>query len=189
MNPCLCDLFRITEKRERFAKGLPVAFDMVRQRMPKSNPAVGILREHVILGFLQAEFGSDEVIVPEDGTERGHDVELCGEKLSIKTRTNAGGFKVIWTADSEYAQQEINEGYNPECDILLVNIHWNMNINSVFFIPMDVQDEVIGRLGRRNYLSSATGTNNRGIEIRTSAVTNLRNHERMDWARFCGQFK
>jgi len=61
-----------------------------------------------------------------------------------------------------------------------------MNINSVFFIPMDVQDEVIGRLGRRNYLSSATGTNNRGIEIRTSAVTNLRNHERtlsfaVDW--------
>ena len=56
MNPCLCDLFRITEKRERFAKGLPVAFDMVRQRMPKSNPAVGILREHVILVPYQSKF-------------------------------------------------------------------------------------------------------------------------------------
>ena len=57
MNYCMYDLFQNDEKRNRFAKGLPKAFDMVRKRMPKGNPAVGLLREHVIIGFFEAAFG------------------------------------------------------------------------------------------------------------------------------------
>ena len=41
MNHCLHDLFNTSEKRERFAKGLPDAFNMVGNRLP-SNPAVGL---------------------------------------------------------------------------------------------------------------------------------------------------
>ena len=67
MNSCLDDLFLIPEKRNRFAKGLPTAFEMVRQRMPKGNPATGILREHISIGFFVAEFGGDDVDVPEKG--------------------------------------------------------------------------------------------------------------------------
>jgi len=165
MNHCMYDLFQNDEKRNRFAKGLPKAFDIVRKRMPNGNPAVGLLREHVIIGFFEAAFGQARIEVPEDGTKRGYDVLLCGEKLSIKTRTNVGGFKVLWTVDNEYVRKEIKEGYFPESDILLVNIHWNTKRDSAFFIPVDVQEKVLEYYGRKNYLSSSTGSNNRGIGI------------------------
>ena len=176
MNRCLYELFLIPEKRERFAKGLPTAFDMVRRRMPPGNPAVGILREHVIVGFLEVEFGRSEISVPKDGVERGYDVELCGEKLSIKTRTGAGGFKILWTVDTDYVKRELREGHPPEHDILLVNIHWQKTANSVFYIPVEVQKNVLNSIGQNRYLSSATGTNNRGIEIQGMAAKLLRNH-------------
>ena len=107
MNNCFYDLFLIQEKRERFSDGLPMAFDMVRQRMPKGNPAVGILREHVIIGFFVAEFGEHNVSVPEKGNERSYDVILCGQELSVKTVTNNGGIKILWTVDTEQVQREI----------------------------------------------------------------------------------
>ena len=158
-------------------KDSPKAFDMVRKRMPKGNPAIGLLKEHVIIGFFEAAFGQARIDVPEDGTKRGYDVLLCGEKLSIKTRTNVGGFKVLWTVDNEYVRKEIKEGYFPESDILLVNIHWNTKRDCAFFIPVDVQEKVLEYYGRKNYLSSSTGSNNRGIGIQGSAVALLRNHK------------
>ncbi len=177
MNHCLLDLFCLENKRNKFAKGLPIAFDIVRQRMPKSNPAVGILREHVIVGFLESEFGKANVSVPEDGTKRGYDVVLCGEKLSIKTKTGAGGFKVLWTVDTDYVQRELDQGYSPDYDLLLVQIEWGKKADSVFYITSDVQHDVLNGIGQDYYLSSATGTNNRGIEVRSGAVTKLRNHQ------------
>lgn len=177
MNRCLYNLFQNPEKRNRFASGLPSAFEMVRQRMPKRNPAVGILREHVLIGFFEAEFGKDKVIVPEYGIERGYDVKLCGKKLSIKTMTGTGGFKILWTVDAASVKREIDEWYNPECDIFLVNIHWNKKKKSVFYIPLQVQKNIIEEMGRENYLWSATGTNNRGIEIRRTAVTRLQGYK------------
>ena len=80
MNSCLYELFLIPEKRNSFAKGIPTAFDMVRQRMQRGNPAIGILREHIIIGFFVAEFGADNVDVPEKGNERGYDVALCDSR-------------------------------------------------------------------------------------------------------------
>ena len=65
MNHCLADLFHNLEKRERFKTGLPFAFDMVRKKLPAGNPAVGILREHVVIGFFIAEYGGDHVHVPQ----------------------------------------------------------------------------------------------------------------------------
>ena len=176
MNPCLFDLFQTPAKRDRFAKGLPIAFDMVRQRMPRSNPAVGILREHVILGFFVAEFGKDRVIVPEQGNKRGYDVVLCDCELSIKTRTRDGAFKILWTVDTQMVEHEISNIYKPEHDLLLINIFWDMTRESVFYIPLSVQQSIYGELGYSRYLSSSTGTNNRGIEIRGSAVSKLKAH-------------
>lgn len=176
MNSCLYDLFQITEKRNRFAGGLPAAFDMVRQRMPKGNPAVGILREHVITGFFVAEFGENNVDTPERGNERSYDVVLCGHELSVKTLTGEGGVKILWTVDTEQVEHEINAGYKPEHDILLVNIFWGMKKESVFYIPLSAQQSVLSHIGRDNYLSSATGTNNRGIEIKGKAITALKAH-------------
>ena len=174
MNHCLHDLFKTPGKRERFAKGLPDAFDMVGKRLP-SNPAVGLLREHVIIGFFVSEFGKRNVIVPKHGTERGYDVVLCGEELSIKTVTNDTGFKIIWTVDTDYVNQEI-DAFGPKHDIFLVNIFWGQSRESAFYIPLNAQKEVYRYLGTDDYLSSATSTNNRGIEIRKKAVTQLKDH-------------
>ncbi len=155
---------------------LPVAFDIVQKRMPKRNPAVGILREHVIIGFFAAEFGEDKVITPKQGNERSNAVTVCGQKLLIKTRTSNGEVKILWTVDTEKVEQEINEGYQPEYDILLVNIFWGQKKDSVFYIPLSVQESVLDSMGRENYLSSATGTNNRGIGIRGRAISKLKAH-------------
>ncbi len=177
MNSCLRELFETPEKRNRFAKGLPTAFDMVRTRMPKGNPAVGILREHVIIGFLVAEFGLDQVVVPERGNERSYDVVLCDGELSIKTVTGNVGVKILWTVDTQQVKREINIGYKPQHDILLVNIFWRETKESVFYIPVNVQQCVFDKLGREQYLSSATGTNNRGIEISRKSITTLKSHQ------------
>ena len=99
---------------------------------------------------------------------------LCGEKLSIKTATNDPGIKILWTADTEYAEQEISTGYQPEYDILLINIFWGQEKESVFYIPLLTQKEILNNLGRRVYLSSSKGTNNRGIEIRREAIRHLK---------------
>ena len=153
-----------------------MAFDMVRQRMPKGNPAVGILREHVIIGFFVAEFGEHNVIVPERGNERSYDVILCGQELSVKTVTDNGGVKILWTVDTAQVKREINEGYRPEHDMLLVNIFWEQMADSVFYIPASVQQSVFDSIGSSQYLSSATGTNNRGIEIKRKTISALKAH-------------
>ena len=90
--------------------------------MPKGNPAFGILREHVIIGFLAAQFGKENASEPERGNRHGFNVVLCGSKLSIITRARHGGVKIIWTVDTQQVEYEINEGYKPKHDLLLVNI-------------------------------------------------------------------
>lgn len=193
MNPCLVDLFNNPEKRNKFAGRLPTMFDMVRHRVPKGNPAVGIFREHVIIGFFVNEFGVENVVVPAYGNKRSFAMELCDHKLSIKTRTGRGTFKVLWTADTEKVEKEINEAYEPQHDILLINIHWDKKRESVFYIPLLVQESVMDSIGRFEYLKSATGTNNRGIEITTKALSHLEKHKQtksfqVDWTTTNGTY-
>ncbi len=147
---------------------------MVEQRMPKGNPAVGILREHVIIGYFISEFGQDQVDVPERGNERGYDLTLCGHELSIKTRTKDGAFKVLWTVDTESVSRE--KGFRPEHDIFLINIFWMECKPSVFYIPLSVQQEVFDDIGYEDYISVRTGTNHRGIEVKGSTVKLLKAH-------------
>ncbi len=175
MNPCLVSLFNDSSKRHRLTKGLPVAFDMVRNRFPRSNPAVGVLREHVILGFLESEFGKENVVVPASGIERDYDVLLCGEKLSIKTVTNERNFKILWTADTDKVKKEY-ENYVPKQDILLINIFWGKLKESVFYFPISVQKEIFKQLGKEKYLDTPFGTNHRGISISSKGAKAMKNH-------------
>ena len=176
MNPCLLKLFQDQSIRSRLRDGLPTAFEMVKQKMPRGNPAIGILREHVIVGFFISQFGSDEVNVPNDGTNRSYDVELCQERLSIKTKKGHGGIKILWTADTSQAQRELEE-YTPQDSIFLINIFENENKGGIYYIPVSSQSDVMSELSVRNYLRSATGTNNRGIEIKGAALTRLKSHK------------
>lgn len=185
MNPCLIELFSVQEKRDRFAKGLPTAFDKVRQQVQQRNPAVGILRKHVIIGFFVSEFGPNNVDVPDLGNQRSGTLLLCGHKLSIKTRTNDSAIKILWTSDNEKVQKEL-ESYKPESDILLINIHWKQRRNSVFYFPLTAQQSVMEKIGRSKYLKSESGTNNRGIDITKEALANLEIHKQslaicVDW--------
>ena len=145
--------------------------------MPPGNPAVGILREHVLTGFLIDEFGEEHVAVPSDGVERGIDVTLHGIELSIKTTTGAAnsGVKVLWTVDPLQIGREISRDYEPECDMLLVNIFWGKERKSIYYIPVEVQLATRNELGD-SYLHANVGTNHRGISISSTAMKMLKEH-------------
>lgn len=71
-------------------------------------------------------------------------------------------------------------------DLFLINIFWDKCRDSVFYIPLSAQNDVIDHIGRQKYLSSATGTNNRGISIHKQAVKQLKKHSEtlsfaVDW--------
>ena len=166
--------------------GLPLAFAIVKKEMPPGNPAVGLLREDAIIGFLMNKLGETNVQKASSGTDRGYDLIVYGQRLSIKTVTGKGDIKVLWTADTSRVQDEISRIYSPEYDILLVRIHWGKNEKSLFYIPNDVQLEIMERLGRENYLKVASGTNHRGIAINSDATNQLLEHENtialeIDW--------
>ena len=176
MSHCLDALFGDRDRQDRFARLLPTAFDIVRQRMPRGNPAVGIVRQHIIVGFLVADFGAKQVLVPELGTTRGFNVMLGGEKLSISTVTKNAPVKVLWTADTQSVEREIGPQYQPVCDMLLVNIFWQQERPSVFWIPLEVQQDVLEDVGLDNFLQAPTGTNHRGISIPSRTMTVLKSH-------------
>ena len=102
----------------------------------------------------------------------------CVEKnFQLKREQMLADSKSCGQLTMSYVRKEIKEGYSPKSDILLVNIHWNTKRDSAFFIPVDVQEKVLEYYGRKNYLSSSTGSNNRGIGIQGSAVALLRNQK------------
>lgn len=176
MNPCIVSLLNDENKVEHFVQNLPIAFEMASNEMP-GNPAIGMIREHIIIGYFISEFGIDKVSVPTQGNERGFDVFVCDEKLSIKTVTNDGhgSVKVLWTVDQSRADQEIRV-YQPEYDLFLVTIHWGHTRDSIFYLPTSVQSEIHAKLGSLEYLNFRPGTNNRGISLSTKAIKAMKSH-------------
>ena len=176
MNPCIVNLLNDENKIGHFVQKLPTAFEIVSNEIPSRNPAIGILREHVIIGYLISEFGEDKVSVPTQGNERGFDVVVYDEKLSIKTVTGNGhgSVKVLWTVDQSKVDLEI-ESYQPEYDLFLVTIHWGRTRDSIFYIPTSVQLETYDMFGVE-YLKANRGTNHRGIFISTEAMKALKTH-------------
>ena len=175
MNPCIVSLLNDENKVEHFVQKLPIAFEMASNEMP-GNPAIGMIREHIIIGYFISEFGIDKVSVPTQGNERGFDVFVCDEKLSIKTVTGYGhgSVKILWTVDQSMIDQEI-ERYQPEYDLFLVTIHWGRTQDSIFYIPISVQLETYEMFGVE-YLKVNRGTNHRGIFINTEPMRKLKAH-------------
>lgn len=175
MNHCLIELFSKPERIDFFTRHIPEAFSEVRSELGKGNPAVGILRENVIIGFFLAEFGVTKVDLVEEGNKRGHDVVICGEELSIKTITQDGGVKILWTVDNDSVDKEIEGGYQPHCDMMLISIYWGEIRDSVFYIPVHVQKEAHLSL-KKDYFNVDKHSNHRGIEISSVAMGKLKNH-------------
>ena len=176
MNKCIVDLFNNKIQADKLAEGLPTAFEMASIELPSGNPAVGVLREHALIGYFQDCFGINKVETPVSGIKRGHDVIVCGHLLSIKTVKGNGSVKVLWTADNRRVDEEIETKYKANCDMFLVRIFWDKNKPSVFYIPEKTQNEVMQELGREHYLVSNRGTNNRGISISSQAMKILQKH-------------
>ena len=177
--------FESADSLNRLVSGLPRAFEIVKQEMPPGNPAVGVLREHVIIGYFVSEYGWENVELPKKGIERGYDVKLYGSKLSIKTATGNSLPKVLWTVDPLQIGKEISRDYEPTCDLLFVNIHWGKHLDSIFYIPVDVQQKVWTEM-KDQYLTAKIGTNHRGISISRVAMTQLKAHDstlraRINW--------
>ena len=185
MNSHLIQLFETEITLSRLVTRLPQAFEIVKQEMPKGNPAVGVLREHIITGFFLSEFGQSNVSVPDKGIERGFDLQLFGRELSIKTGTGNTPPKVLWTVDPLRIGVEISRDYRPSCDMFLVHIFWGKRKESIFYIPVEAQHEVRVSMGD-DYLEAKVGTNHRGIAITRAAMNSLKAHEQtrvasVDW--------
>lgn len=169
------ELFNNVDRLGRLVRGLPIAFEMASSEVPKQNPAIGILREHVLAGFFVHEFGQHNVKFPKDGINRSYDISIYGKPLSIKTITGNGDVKVLWTVDTKIVNEEI-KAYTPEIDIFLVSINWNKNCESIYYIPLCVQLTVQKMLGPQ-YLNAAVGTNHRGISISKTAMKLIKENE------------
>lgn len=176
MNNHLIQLFETEVALNRLVTRLPHAFEIVKQEMPTGNPAIGVLREHVIVGFFLSEFGQANVSVPDKGIERGFDVQLFGHELSIKTATKYTNPKILWTVDPLRVGVEMSRDYRPSCDMFFVNIFWGKRKEGIFYIPVEAQYEVSASMGD-DYLKARVGTNHRGIEITSAAMTSLKAHK------------
>ena len=186
MNQCLIELFESESRLSNLLNGLPTAFNIVKNEAPKGNPVVGLLREHVLTGFLLQDFGERRVTLLNDGVQRGYDLKVCDVPLSIKTSTGLNKVKYLWTVESSQVARELTT-VQTHYDMLLAHIHWGKTRESVFYVPLEVQREINESLGM-GYFNVARGTNNRGIEISAEAMNLLRNHRNtrrasIDWTR------
>ena len=111
-------------------------------------------------GFLIRHLGSTNVQLPMPGTA-GIDTLIHNIPLEIKTATKRGLVTAKWTADTESADQVLNN-FTFTSDMLLVRIWWGKNQDSVFYIPLEVLQETATK--KPNFLKSQTGTNNRGVQ-------------------------
>ena len=165
MNPKIVNLLHDTQALDDLRAGLPYAFEVA--KMEADRQEVGIYRERAIVGFLLSKLGFDAIEFPESGNTIT-DVLVDGVPLQIKTVTGNGEITAKWTSDTERAQEEIDK-FRFESDLWLVRIWERENKESllhVFYVPCEVLQETARKTP--NYLSSATGKNNRGIKVKRS---------------------
>jgi hypothetical protein len=101
---------------------LPPAFQTVEDEL-KGNPAVGLLREQVIIGMLVAFLGENKVKLVGSGVNPDIDCVVDSEPLSIKTVSLSGGIRLKWTSN-EVKAKEFMENYKPRSNLLIVRIAW-----------------------------------------------------------------
>ena len=136
---------------------------------------VGSLREKIIIALFIYKFGEEKVNAEIPITEPEVDVFVNNRPYSIKTITGNGGIKAVWTVDAESSANFIKM-YEPKCAIFLTQIFWGQEKDSVWLIPLKVQQDVFNKLGRNKYLNlPKVGTNPRGIEFSREAISMMLN--------------
>ena len=198
MNPTLITLFRNEYYAELLRHNLPRAFEVadaesrrVQQRKggrtyESVGQEVGVVREKILTSYLRHTLGDMHIELPTANSAM-RDVLIFGQPLEIKTATGKGKVKAKWTADTASAQSDISR-FEFTSDLLLVRIWWEAERDSVFYIPAEVLQELAGKHSATEYLSSAAGTNNRGIDIASWFMDAAEQHNEtvriaIDWQR------
>ncbi len=197
MNPTLLTLFRNEHYVELLRQNLPRAFEVadaesrrIQQRSGRTYESVGqevgVVREKILIAYLRHTVGDMHIELPTANSAM-RDVMIFGHPLEIKTVTRNGKVKAKWTADTASAQNDIGR-FEFTSDLLLVRIWWGAEQDSIFYIPVEVLQELAGNHAANNYLSSASGTNNRGIDIQSWFMTAAEGHRDtvripIDWHR------
>ncbi len=167
---------------KRIQTKLPQLFQMANMessRAGKVGMEVGVLREKIIVALFLYVYGEQNVNTEVSVTEPETDVIVLNNPISIKTKQGSisSGVKIAWTPDTNSADIFLNN-YFPKADIILININWNKE-GGFYFIPKEVQQEVINNIGIKNYIKlPKPGTNNRGIEFSSDAITNILVHKK-----------
>ncbi len=199
MNRVLVKLFRDENYVKLLQENLPRAFEVAdaeSRRMQQRRGGntyesvgqeVGIVRERILIAYFRHTLGDMNVDLPRANTTM-RDVIIFDNPLEIKTVTGNGQVKVKWTADAESAQRDINT-FEFRSDLLLVRIWWNEKKDSLFYIPLDVLQEIAHKYtSSADFLSGSKGTNNRGINIRQSFLNSAEKHKdtlriQINWIR------
>lgn len=159
---------------------LPYLFQIANvesSRAGKVGMEVGVLREKILVALFLYVYGEENVNTSIPATEAETDVIVCESPISIKTKQGTAntGIKLAWTVDSERADLFL-EHYKPKTDLLVVKINWNSE-GGLYFIPKEVQEQIIRQIGIESYIKlPKTGTNNRGIEFSSKAISSLLEH-------------
>ena len=197
MNRTLITLFRNEHYVELLRHNLPRAFEVAdaearRVQQRKGNiyetvgQEVGVVRERILIAYLRHVVGDMHVELPTANSAM-RDVLISGTPLEIKTATRNGKVKAKWTADTTSAQSDISR-FEFTSDLLLVRIWWEAERDSVFYIPAEVLQGLADQRNPLDFLSSAAGTNNRGIDIKPWFIGAAERHENtvripIDWQR------
>ncbi len=152
---------------------LPPAFQIVEDKL-KGNPAVGLLREQVIIGMLIAFLGKGKVNIAKGGVNPDSDCSIGDEPLSIKTVSNSGGIRLKWTSATDKAKEFIKY-YEPKCNMLVIRIAWG-ETGTIRYIPLEAQKYVFKNMGVSKYLVYRGATNTRGVNLSADAEGQLNIH-------------
>lgn len=152
---------------------LPPAFQTVEDEL-KGNPAVGLLREQVILGMLIAFLGEQRIKLIESGVNPDIDCFVDSEPLSIKTVSFSGGIRLKWTSNAVKAKEFIDT-YEPIGNLLVIRITWGQT-GSMRFLPLDLQQQVFSQIRVTRYLEYRGATNTRGVNLSPEAESALIRH-------------
>jgi len=155
----LLELFEDPKIIQKIKTRLPYLFQIAElesSRAGKTGMEVGSVREKIVVALLIYKFGEENVET----------------EIPITEPESFGGVKLIWTVDAQKAK-EFRESYQPNCDILLVQINWN-NLGGFCYIPIEVQKRIFDKVGRHNYIKlPKAGTNPRGVEFTKEALSSL----------------
>ncbi len=188
------DIIIIKKIRDKLPKLFELA-NLESSRAGKIGMEVGSVREKIIIALLIYKFGKENVETEIPITEPEIDVKVFKKPISIKTISSKylTSIKLIWTVDAKKAI-EFQKNYEPSCDMILTHINWE-DTGGFYFIPVNVQNEVLKNIGKKNYIKlPKAGTNPRGVEMTGNALKALINHSmtkqiEIDWKKENINFK